>query len=58
MVFYNDSTSSDWQKTSLDVDDVMQDRQYNCTETGGGKNEKRKMLTKPKNFGTKIFLMV
>ena len=30
---------------------------YKCTEVGGAKDEKRKILAKPNNFGTKIFLM-
>ena len=43
--------------TSLDLDGVTYNRQYICAEEGGGKDEKRKILAKPNNFGTKIFLM-
>ena len=35
----------------------MQNRQYNCNEEGGAKDEERKFLAKPNNFGTEIFLM-
>ena len=31
--------------------------QYNCSEEVDEKDEKRKFLAKPNNFGTKIFLM-
>ena len=43
--------------TSEDLDDVTLKRQYKCTEMGGAKDEKRKNLAKPNNFGTKIFHM-
>ena len=43
--------------TSEDLDDVTLYRQYKCTEDGGAKDEKRKILAKLNNFGIKIFLM-